>query len=95
MSMITNYIQVCETLYFNFFWMIEKDRSIKVVIIIMYLYHKKDEVQHQKGDVHLKFSGQTIALLRNLMSNLGQILHVKRFFVTETGPTKVEVIQPL
>ena len=25
------------------------------------------------------------------MSDLGQILHVKRFFVTETGPTKVEV----
>ena len=46
----------------------------------------------QKGDVHLKFSGHTIALLRNLMSNLGQILHVKRFFVTETGPAKVEVL---
>ena len=49
----------------------------------------------KKGDVHLKFSGHTIALLRNLMSNLGQILHVKRFFVTETGPAKVEVIRPL
>ena len=45
-----------------------------------------------KGNVHLKFSGHTIALLRNLMSNLGQILHVKRFFVTETGSAKVEVL---
>ena len=48
-----------------------------------------------KGNVHLKFSGHTIALLRNLMSNLGQILHVKRFFVMETGPAKVEVLRPL
>ena len=56
------------------------------IVVLMF----KDE----KGDVHLKFSGHTIALLRNLMSNLGQILHVKRFFVTETGPTKVEVLWP-
>ena len=48
----------------------------------------------EKGDRHLKFSGQPRTNLRNLMSYNGQILHDPRFFVKDWESTKVEAIRP-
>ena len=43
--------------------------------------------------MHLKFSGHTIALLRNLMSDLGQILHVKRQYTLSLLDQRARVYQ--
>ena len=49
----------------------------------------------EKGNGHLKFSGEPRTLLRNLTSYNGQILHEPRFFVKDSESTKVEAIRPL
>ena len=46
--------------------------------------------ESEKGNGHLKFSGQPRTLLRDLTSYNGQILHELHFFVKESESTKVE-----
>ena len=70
----------------------------KLVLSLLYsLVPPRDvynRVYQNKGDRHLKFSGQPRTLLRNLMSYNGKILHDQCFFVKDSLSTKVEAIWP-